>query len=68
MSGKKSLKTLSKTTQTASVGTSGTSLSEQYNVIKKDLLKLREDLSKGYDLTKGLIERKGFINELLKVK
>lgn len=43
-------------------------LSEQYDVIRSDILKLRDDLSKGYDMAKGMIEKKGFINQLLKAK
>lgn len=43
-------------------------LSEQYEVIRSDILKLRDDLSKGYDMAKGMIERKGLINQLLKAK
>lgn len=41
-------------------------LKEQYDVIREDLLKLREDLSKGYDLAKTTLEKKGLISELLK--
>lgn len=41
-------------------------LKEQYEVIREDILKLREDLSKGYDLAKSTIEKKGLISELLK--
>ncbi len=44
------------------------SLSEQYDVIRSDILKLRDDLSKGYDMAKGMIERKGLINQLFKFK
>ena len=33
-------------------------LKEQYEVIREDLMKLREDLSKGYDLAKSTIEKK----------
>lgn len=43
-------------------------LREQYNIIKKDVLKLRDDISKGYDLAKGLIEKKGLVSELLKAR
>lgn len=43
-------------------------LKEQYEVIRKDVLKLREDLSKGYDMARAALEKKGLINELLKVK
>ena len=45
-----------------------TTLSEQYEIIRRDILKLREDLSKGYDMAKGMIEKKGLFNQLLKVK
>lgn len=45
-----------------------TSLSEQYEIIRSDILKLRDDLSKGYDMAKGMIEKKGLINQLLKTK
>lgn len=44
------------------------SLREQYEVIRKDLLKLRDDLAKGYDLAKNMVDKKGFVKELLNVK
>lgn len=43
-------------------------LKDQYEVIRQDVLKLREDLSKGFDLAKSTLEKKGLISELLKVK
>jgi hypothetical protein len=43
-------------------------LRDQYEVIRKDILKLREDLSKGYDMARGVLERKGLINEILKLR
>lgn len=43
-------------------------LGEQYEVIRGDILKLRDDLSKGYDMAKGMIEKKGLFNQLLKAK
>ncbi len=43
-------------------------LREQYDVIREDLLKLREDLSKGYDLARSTLEKKGVISELLKFR
>jgi len=43
-------------------------LKEQYEVIRGDLMKLREDLSKGYDLAKSTLEKKGLISELLKTR
>lgn len=44
------------------------SLREQYEVIRKDLLKLRDDLAKGYDLAKNMVDKKGFVKDLLNVK
>jgi len=41
-------------------------LKEQYEVIREDLMKLREDLSKGYDLARSTFEKKGLISEFLK--
>lgn len=41
-------------------------LKEQYEVIREDIMKLREDLSKGYDLAKSTLEKKGLIGQLLK--
>lgn len=40
-------------------------LKDQYNVIKKDILKLRKDLSDGYDMAKTAVEkeRKGFLKQ-----
>jgi hypothetical protein len=41
-------------------------LIEQYDLIRKDVLKLGEDLSKGYDLAKSKLEKSGLIGQLLK--
>lgn len=43
-------------------------LKDQYEIIKQDVLKLREDLSKGFDLARSTLEKKGLISELLKAK
>jgi hypothetical protein len=44
-------------------------IKEQYQIIRKDILKLREDLSKGYDMARGMVqEQKGYISQLLKNK
>lgn len=43
-------------------------LKDQYEVIVQDVMKLREDLSKGFDLARSTLEKKGLISELLKVK
>ena len=44
------------------------SLNEQYNVIREDIMKLREDLAQGYDLIKNVIETKLSIKSLLRSK
>ncbi|HXH31783.1 MAG TPA: hypothetical protein VNJ01_13300 [Bacteriovoracaceae bacterium] len=41
-------------------------LKEQYILIRDDILKLRDDLTKGYDMAKGLLEKKGVVKELIK--
>jgi hypothetical protein len=41
-------------------------LREQYEIIRTDILKLREDLSKGYDIARSMLEKKGFITQLLR--
>ncbi len=52
----------------AQTGHAEPTFSEQYEIIRSDILKLREDLNKGYDMAKSMIERKGLINQLLKTK
>lgn len=47
---------------------SSDTLRDQYDVIRKDLIKLREDLTKGYDMAKNLVEKKGLLNQLLKAR
>jgi hypothetical protein len=41
-------------------------LRDQYQIIREDLLRLKNDLQKGYDLAKGTVEKKGFLGELLR--
>jgi hypothetical protein len=44
-------------------------IKEQYQIIRKDILKLREDLSKGYEMARGMVqEQKGYFSQLLKNK
>jgi hypothetical protein len=42
-------------------------LKEQYTIIREDIIKLREDLTKGYDMAKGMMD-KGVLRSLLKTK
>lgn len=44
------------------------SLQDQYQIIRGDILKLREDLARGYDLLKNFIDTKISIRTLLKAK
>lgn len=42
------------------------SLRDQYDVIREDFIKLKDDLQKGYDLAKGAVEKKSLINQIFK--
>jgi hypothetical protein len=41
-------------------------LRDQYDVIREDIMKLREDLQKGYDMAKGAVDRKNLLGQLFK--
>lgn len=41
-------------------------LREQYDVIREDLIKLRDDLQKGITMAKGAVDKKKLIGQLLK--
>lgn len=43
-------------------------LTEQYGVIREDILKLREDLAHGYDLLKEYAETKLSVKSLLRLR
>lgn len=65
-----SKKTSNTSTQTASVVKTlkknmDPSLREQYDVIRKDLLKLRDDLAKGYDLAREALDKKSIMKQLM---
>lgn len=70
MSQRKILKGLSKKVSKASGASRNVStaaLKEQYHVIRDDLMKLRKDLEKGYDLAKGAAgDKKGLLNQLIR--
>lgn len=58
---KKALHKISKKMSKPNVESGGgahITLKDQYEVIKQDLLKLRHDLSKGYDLVRDLVDRR----------
>ncbi len=41
-------------------------LKKQYEIIKKDLIKLRNDLTKGFDMAKSCAEKKGTIKNFFR--
>ena len=41
-------------------------LKEQYRIIRDDILKLREDLSKGYDVAKQTLTDRNTLTQILK--
>ncbi len=43
-------------------------LAEQYRVIKEDLMKLREDVTRGYDMAKEAVDKRTILNELMKLR
>lgn len=43
-------------------------LVNQYKVIREDLMKLRDDLSRGYDMAKEAVDKKTFLSELMKLR
>lgn len=43
-------------------------LKNQYNIIREDVLKLRADLQKGYDMARGMVDRKSMLKDFLKAK
>lgn len=52
----------------ASISNVDPSLKTQYEIIRKDLLKLREDLAKSYDVAKHVMDKKGLVKQLLSLK
>lgn len=43
-------------------------LIQQYRIIRDDLVKLRDDLNRGYDMAKEAVEKKTILSELMKLK
>jgi hypothetical protein len=63
----KTLKSMSRRAK-AGAGNADPSLRDQYAIIREDLLKLREDLQKGYDMAKGMVEKRGLLGQLFKAR
>lgn len=53
---------------TTSKATNGNALVEQFNVIREDVLKLRDDLARGYDMAREMLDKKTLMKEFLKAK
>lgn len=43
-------------------------LQNQYKIIREDLLKLRKDITEGYDIAKTRVEKTNFFRQFLKTK
>jgi ABC-type phosphate transport system auxiliary subunit len=43
-------------------------LAEQYRIIKDDLMKLRDDLTRGYDVAKEAVDKKTIVSEIMKLR
>ncbi len=43
-------------------------LGEQYKVIREDLMKLRDDLTRGYDMAKEAVDKKTILSEIMKLR
>lgn len=43
-------------------------IKHHYYVIRKDLMRLRDDLAKGYDMAKNFLDTKTLMKEFLKTK
>jgi len=62
------IKALQKNKKKSSLNYNLTDLKGQYDVIRNDLLKLRDDLGKGYDMAKGMMDKKVLVKEFLNTK
>lgn len=43
-------------------------LVEQYQVIREDLMKLKDDLSRGYNMAREMYDKKTLMKDLMKIK
>lgn len=46
----------------------GAGLVQQYRIIRDDLVKLRDDINKGYGMAREAVEKKTIFSELLKLR
>ncbi len=59
---------LSGTTREKTSKKDDSALQNQYKIIREDLMRLRKDISEGYDIAKTRVEKTGFFRQLLKTK
>lgn len=52
----------------AESGSERSVLVEQYKVIREDLMKLREDITRGYDMAKDAVDKRTLLSELMKLR
>lgn len=46
-------------------GKKDVTLQEQYKIIREDFMRLREDIAKGYSMTKAWIDKRGSVREIM---
>lgn len=59
---------LSGTTSEKTTKKDDSALQNQYKIIREDLMRLRKDITEGYDIAKTRVEKTGFFRQLLKTK
>ncbi len=65
----KTLKSISRrVSKTGSSARSDPSLREQYVIIRQDLQKLRDDLQKGYEMARGIVEKRSFLGQIFRAR
>lgn len=62
----KSQKVLNRMTKKVTHTANELDFKQQYKIIKEDLLKLRQDLEKGYDIAKSYVGKNGLLSSVFK--
>lgn len=57
-----------KSSKSGAEGSERSILAEQYRVIRNDLMKLREDINRGYSLAKDMYGKKTLVKDLMKLR
>jgi ABC-type phosphate transport system auxiliary subunit len=65
----KLLQSVARKSSKSEASASGSSvLAEQYRVIRKDLMKLRDDLTRGYSIARDMYGKKTLVKDLMKLR